>query len=772
MADYGMSFKHCHDILIAFLRRISGLLWMAAILLLACSCAQRGGLTLLSGGESEYVIVSPAAADSLDRLAALEFQKYFALVSGVELSIHDDHSPAAEKEIIIGVGSRVADLLPELRNLDEDGFMIRTRDHKLIIAGGAEKGTLYGVYTFLEEFLGCRKYSHEVELIPQAETIQLKSLDILREPCFDFRELHMPMARWNAHYRDWHKLDIKEGKNEWGLFVHTFDDFIPAQVFYDIHPEYFSFLNVKRVPDGQLCLSNPAVYNIVVDSLRAHMARKPEALYWSVSQNDTYKACECEPCREEYSLYGGYSGAMVHFVNRLASEFPDKVVSTLAYQYTRSAPANIKPAGNVNIMFCSIECNRSLPLWTDPSSASFRKDMEDWCRLTGNIFMWDYVVQFRNLLSPFPNLRVLQPNIQYFRDNGIKMMFQQGSGGLISEFVELRSYLIAKLLWDPDADVRGLMEDFCYGYYGPAGKHILAYIDRMHDALEQTGGSLGIYGYPYDGITTYLTPELIGEYGGIFDEAEQSVSDQPTYLDRVRVARLPLEFAIIDISLRNVNADLTLFKKEGEAWHVREDMMKRLEALTDRAIKAGVARYWEHGNYPEDYRQTIERYARSSMQDHLALGKRAELLTEASPKYPVGGASALTDGLKGINDYHFNWLGFEGPDMVAVIDLEGETEVRKVEVDFLQEIKSWVFLPQSLELYATDGDGHFYLVEKAENTIPVDREGTFTETVLLEFNPLKTKRIKVVARNMGTCPDWHPGATYPAWIFCDEIMVW
>ena len=131
----------------------------------------------------------------------------------------------------------------------------------------------------------------------------------------------------------------------------------------------------------------------------------PEAKYWSVSQNDTYKACECDECKNLYKQYGGYSGAMIWFVNQVAEKFPDKIISTLAYQYTRSAPLNIKPADNVNIMFCSIECNRSRSLATDSLSASFRKDAEDWCNLTDNIFMWDYVVQFRNMVSPFPNLQ-------------------------------------------------------------------------------------------------------------------------------------------------------------------------------------------------------------------------------------------------------------------------------------------------------------------------------------------------------------------------------
>ncbi len=118
--------------------------------------------------------------------------------------------------------------------------------------------------------------------------------------------------------------------------------------------------------------------------------------------------------------------------------FPDKIISTLAYQYTRSAPKNVKPLPNVNIMLCSIECNRSMPIAKDPSSASFVKDIKDWTKLTGNILIWDYVVQFRNYISPFPNLRVLQPNLEFFADNGCRLMFQQGSGAALSEFVELR----------------------------------------------------------------------------------------------------------------------------------------------------------------------------------------------------------------------------------------------------------------------------------------------------------------------------------------------
>ncbi len=490
-----------------------------ATLFLIISCRNTGQINITDNGRSEYKIVVSSNPVGSDLKAASELQKYIERISGALLPIVDDNSPAGTSEIIIGKNNRIkdADISIDFEELGDDGFVIKTAGDKLYIAGGKEKGTLYGVYTFLEDYLGCRNYSENVTVVPKNKDITIRKIDDKQIPCFTFREMHFYGPRQSELYLNWHKLDLKEGKNEWGMFVHTFDDLVPPEKYFKTHPEYFSYLNIQRIPDGQLCLSNPDLFDIVVEGLKERMKEKPEALYWSVSQNDTYKACECDECKKLYKKYGGYSGAYVWFVNRVAKEFPDKVISTLAYQFTRKAPENIKPDNNVNIMFCSIECNRSKPLATDPASASFRRDAENWCKLTDNIFMWDYIVQFRSLVSPFPNLRVLQPNLQYFRDLGMKMMFQQGSGGLKSEFYELRQYLDAKLLWNPDANVDSIINDFVNGYYGPAGKYIKQYIDTMHNALEKSGKNLNIYGYPYDAIDSYLTPDLITYYSQLFD---------------------------------------------------------------------------------------------------------------------------------------------------------------------------------------------------------------------------------------------------------------
>jgi alpha-glucuronidase len=79
-----------------------------------------------------------------------------------------------------------------LDTLDEDGFLIKTAGSKLLIAGGKEKGTLYGVYQLLENYLGCRMYSSKVQLIPENPSIWITGIDDIQEPAFAYRELHFP----------------------------------------------------------------------------------------------------------------------------------------------------------------------------------------------------------------------------------------------------------------------------------------------------------------------------------------------------------------------------------------------------------------------------------------------------------------------------------------------------------------------------------------------------------------------------------------------------
>lgn len=222
----------------------------------------------------------------------------------------------------------------------------------------------------------------------------------------------------------------------------------------------------------------------------------------------------CDDCVKLNVKYGGdrkrYSGAVIHFVNKVARAFPDKTISTLAYWYTREAPTNIKPGSNVNIMLCNIESERHKPVFQ--TDTAFSNDLKNWGKLSKDILIWDYDIQFSNLVSPFPNLHTIKPNLDFFTGNNVNAFFMQSNSQVGGEMAELRAYLISKLLWNPDADDNTIIDDFVNGYYGDAGPYIRQYIDDMHNALLESGHHLGIFGSPEEAKSTYLSARMMGKY--------------------------------------------------------------------------------------------------------------------------------------------------------------------------------------------------------------------------------------------------------------------
>ena len=553
-----------------------------------------------------YRIVLPSSASAQEQKAATVLQDYLMQISGAAIPIISANKPGSKYEIILGQNERLDALgiAVNFNELEADGFVIKTDSLRLVIAGGNDKGTLFGVYTLLEKYLGCRMYAPGVKIIPEKDTLVLGKINDKEVPLYNYRTIHYKVS-WDAEYVDWHKLnhDAEGERPAWGTWVHTFNSLVPPETYFGDHPDYYAFRNGKRLPT-QLCLSNPEVVNVVIQNLRRQIAGNPDARYWSVSQNDNRQYCMCDECRALDEKEGSHSGTMINFVNQVAEQFPDYMISTLAYEYTRKAPATIKPLKNVNIMLCSIEVRRDRPIETadDTMCISFVKDVKDWGRIASDIIVWDYVIQFNNLVSPFPNLQVLQPNLKFFVENGVTAMFEQGNREVGGEFAELRTYLISKLLWDPNANADTIINDFLDGYYGAAGKHIRQYIDEMREALLSSDQPLKIFGSPIDASVSYLTPALISGYKKIFDEAEKSVVSDPILLERVRIARQPLCFAIMENSKKNFIGEQGVFIKDGQKWVVRPEIRSMIDPFTDLCLRQGVTRLREWSTTPEAYR--------------------------------------------------------------------------------------------------------------------------------------------------------------------------
>jgi hypothetical protein len=589
-------------------------------------------------GKPKSTIVIPAKPTVIEIQAAMVLQDYVKRISGATLPIASDDSRKIEGgEILIGNVNRPGVPGLSLQNLGKDGLHISNTGKELIITGGAERGVLYGVYTFLEQYLGCRKYSAAVTVVPKQKSIILSTIDVTQTPAFSYREELYPANARDPEYMAWHKLDSHYGLpdtgNKWGSWVHTFNTLLSTKEYGESHPEYFSFYdgqrhpenNMRGRPEAQLCLSNPDVLEIVCKNLQASIEQNPTAIYWSVSQNDNVNYCRCDGCAKLDSTYAAYEpgsimygthvneyysplgmGSLLTFINKVAERFPDKIISTLAYQYTRVPPKDLVPRENVNIMLCSIESIRNVTL--EEGDPAFCKDLVGWTKLTNNIIIWDYVVQFRNLISPFPNIHTLQPNLKFLRDNGVSAIFEQGSPETGGEFHELKAYLIAKLMWNPDADVNKIVDDFLSGYYGDAAPMIREYMSLLHKEMVKSGTKLLIFGGPVTADQplpqnkSLLSDSLMTVYNRLFDRAEKAVSRSPELLDRVQTARMPIMYASLEIARAEKTGNRGAFiVGEDNTLQPRAEIVNTVYDFVYQCIRTNVSHVRERRVTPQEY---------------------------------------------------------------------------------------------------------------------------------------------------------------------------
>lgn len=146
--------------------------------------------------------------------------------------------------------------------------------------------------------------------------------------------------------------------------------------------------------------------------------------------------------------------------------------------------------------------------------------------------------------------------------------------------------------------------------------------------------------------------------------------------------------------------------------------------------------------------------------------------TRYASRYSAGGDRGLIDGIKGSMRFRDGrWQGFRGVDMVVVVDLGEVVPVQRISTGCLQAIGSWIFLPEFVE-YALSEDGETFT---STARVPYERfsgqEKSFVAEYAAELSGQKARYVRVVARNIGVCPDGHPGAGGKAWVFVDEIIV-
>jgi len=523
-------------------------------------------LTLIENGGSHYSIVRGANASPSEVTAANELQSYLAQISGVTLTVRTDAAFPSPNEIIVGKTNREGSNTYKIDRtaLGDEGFRLLVSGQKLVIAGGELRGTLYGVYTFLEEQLGCRWFTEDVTTIPSLSTVAVNAkLDDTQIPAFEARHLNGDgSVAWQVKQKGNVHLNTPAyggGYNNitWDV---SMDKLVPDSLMAE-HPEYFAYReDTGERTTAHVCLSNPGTLQAAVANAKILIANAaPGQNIIHVGQKDNQDYCQCPACKALYEQYGSLSATIVLFTNALsdalAADYPDISYTFFAYLDSEAPPVNLKCNANVTPVLCPIHACYAHPInqcghldgeqyetfayrFGNPEPV-YTDIIEGWGESADKIYIYNYTVNFLNYLQFAANLQTFAPDFKYYSENKIAGIYYNcGGGHNTAAFNQLRNYIKAKTMWDPDCDVERHIDEFLAAYYGEAAPFIKEYLEYVTAKVMATTHSF-VMEWHYQ--TALFTNAEVAKLDRLWDKAEAAnLTDAQRF--RVETARLSFQF--------------------------------------------------------------------------------------------------------------------------------------------------------------------------------------------------------------------------------------
>lgn len=574
-------------------------------------------MTLVEGGETDFVIVTEENSDECILTAVDEMQTYLEKISGAEL-VHITEAELAEgqKAIVIGETELEKSITAVDREaIGADGFMLYSDGTYLLIAGGDSRGTLYGVYTFLEEYLGVRWFTPTLEVVPESADIVIDAgINRVVQPSFAVRR--NDCAGTNAAHRARTKMNVSfhYEETEYGgalnyvMWDVTLDRLVPDALFSE-HPEYFAMNPDGTRTTDQVCLSNPEVLALAVENARKAILEcdRETADHIHIGQKDNMNYCHCSGCTALHERYGSVSAPVIIFTNAFADalddEFPEFTFTFYAYNETDAPPTDLslKCSENVVPVLCGLhKACRSHPitecgamdgieyetfdmLYGDPEPV-IAENFKNWVKIADRTYIYDYTINFLNTAQFFSNFETMQSTMKYMHDIGITGYVYNCGDGHYAAFNELRNYLLCKLQWDVNCDVEYHMNDFLKAFYGEeAALYIKEYIDLQTAMTKATAHA---FDFDWHYQAGFCSPYAVAKSDILFDRAlNADITEEQKF--NVEVAEL---------SWRYYKANLFM----GEYIFLNPLRTKEIEELYDDFKSHGLNRVSSFGLIPEN----------------------------------------------------------------------------------------------------------------------------------------------------------------------------
>lgn len=576
------------------------------VILLSISSALAFSFELSRDGHTRVVIAIAKGAPSTATYAANELAKYLEKLTGAKFRVTDKNVSSSRPKIIVGTSYKAE---------KPEEICVRYKDSNTIeITGEGQRGPIYAAYAFLE-YLGCGFWSPNNETVPDKSKGIIKltrALKIIEAPAFEYRQ---PLSN-GTYSREWRtKVGIngdmwmlwREGlpihggayqmqMGQWAFGIPRCDSLEDAAS-KGLDIEWLAWRkDTQSRTTAELCLTNTKLLDRIAQKVKAHHKKHPGTTYYNLSFGDDDKICQCPRCAKLMKEQGSASALVVSAANyvgkAIAQECPNARMMILAYWISRPPPRTLKLEPNVHVSIAHLR-NFMQPV---SKNTRYWKDMNTWYKLSrGNLFTWDYSCNFRSMLTPTPTIDAMGPTYRDYKKLGLRGIFSQNTVTPIADFDDLRSWIFAKLSWNPDQDEWALIDKWCDGACGEGSPYMKEWLRFSKNCVTSKGKGFGPY---LPDMRPFFTPSEVLKGYDLFQKAIEATKDDPRTNRQVRKQYI----SIVTMLLTRYNFDM---KTAADEAGVQIPSRPALIKIMEDAIKEFKCRPSWH-NYAEG--MTLEKF--------------------------------------------------------------------------------------------------------------------------------------------------------------------